>query len=75
MSDGGEFLPLRKADFHDAGEQGLAMRLETQRSTEGRAYAFGCLLSADEGRRFLQGLASALQEKGFLSPSSESTEH
>ena len=75
MSGAMDFLPLRKAAFHDAGEDGLAMRLETQTSTEGQAYAFGCLLDAEKGTRFLQELASALQKKGFLPPQSGDTQH
>ena len=46
MSDGLDFLPFRKATFSDAGDHGLAMRLETQESTDGRVFVFGCFLSA-----------------------------
>ena len=46
MSDDLDFLPFRNVVFHDAGDHGLAMRLETQESTDGRVFVFGCSLSA-----------------------------
>ena len=63
MSDGLDFLPFRKATFSDAGDHGLAMRLETQESTDGRVFVFGCFLSAEQGTRLVQELAKALEQK------------
>ena len=39
MSDDLDFLPLRKVVFQDAGDHGLAMRLETQ---EHQTIAYSC---------------------------------
>ena len=64
MSDEHEFISLQKINFADAGEHGLALRLETQRSlTHGKTYAFGCLLDEYQGRKFLQLLSSELEKK------------
>ena len=63
MSDTMDFLPLRKADFADAGEHGLAMRLETQESTDGRVLVLGCFVSAEQGRALVLELAKALDKK------------
>ena len=63
MSDGLDFLPLRKADFHDAGDRGLAMRLETEETPDHRVFVFGCFLNAEQGTQLLQELAKALEKK------------
>ena len=68
MSDGRSpdhgFLPLGPCDFHDAGEEGLAMRLSTQPSpVTGKAFHFGCLLNAESGKEFLQALATVMAQK------------
>ena len=63
MSDGLDFLPFRKATFHDAGDHGLAMRLETQESTDRRVSVFGCFLSAEQGTQLVQELSKALERK------------
>ena len=63
MSDTMEFLPLRKANFSDAGDHGLAMRLETQETPDHRVFVFGCFLSAEQGTQLVQELAKALDQK------------
>ena len=64
MSKEHDFLPLATGDFHDAGDEGLALRLATEPSPEtGRAFHFGCLLDAKSGKMLLEGLASALAQK------------
>ena len=63
MSHDLDFLPFRKATFHDAGDHGLAMRLETQESTDGRVFVFGCFLSAEQGTRLVRELAKSLEKK------------
>ena len=64
MPDTHEFVSLRKIDFMDAGEQGLALRRETQQSpTHGRAHAFGCLMDESQGRQFLREFSKALESK------------
>ena len=64
MSDEQDFWPLRKFAILDAGERGLGMYLETQRTLEhGAPATIGCLLTADQGRDFLRELAKALEQK------------
>ena len=64
MTEAHEFVSLRKINFMDVGEQGLALRLETQHSpTHGQAYAFGCLMNESQGRQFLQEFSNALESK------------
>ena len=55
---------LQNAVFNDAGPHGMSMSLETQPSLDtGKAYHFGCLLTAERGKSFLRELASALAQK------------
>ena len=64
MSDDHDFMLLQKADFHDAGDEGLAIRLQTEPSpTTGRAYAIGFLLDPTRGMKLLEELTTALARK------------
>ena len=63
MSHDLDFLPLRKVVFQDAGDHGLAMRLETQETPDHRVFVFGCFLSAEQGTRLVRELAKSLEKK------------
>ena len=59
-----DFWPLRKVSLFDAGEEGLAIYLETQQTLEtGAPKKFGCLVTEDQGVQLLRELASALDKK------------
>ena len=58
------FLPLGNLTCHDAGEEGLAVRIETIPSPKsGNPYVISLLLNAEGGKSLLLELATALQRK------------
>ena len=64
MGDEQDFQNLQKADFHDAGPLGLAVRLQTEPSpATGRTYVLGFLSTPERGRKLYTELAIALERK------------
>ena len=59
-----DFLPLGKIICHDAGQEGLAVLIETTPSPQsGDPYVIGFLLNSEQGKSLLKVLATSLNQK------------
>ena len=64
MSDDHDFELLDKAEFFDAGDEGLAVRLQTELASKvGMPLVLGFLLDEKRGRLLLKELSKCVEQK------------